>query len=78
VAAIAGKYDWKEGVLAKKQFADRPPAEWQVVRLDLWALAKQPFRIQSIALGASGGGALFDQILLGRTEADLDRLKTGQ
>ena len=74
LAVVAGKYDWKEGVIATKQAADRPPTEWQVVRVDLWTLAKRPLRIQAIGLAASGGGAVFDQILLGRSEADLDRV----
>jgi hypothetical protein len=78
VSVQAGDFSWKEGVIATKPFADRPPADWQVVRVDLWALAKQPFRIQSIALGASGDGALFDQVLLGRTEAELDQAKAGK
>jgi hypothetical protein len=74
VAVVAGKYDWKEGVIAVKQAADHPPAEWQVVRVDLWALAKQPLRIQAVGLAAAGGGALFDQVLLGRSPDDLDRV----
>jgi outer membrane protein assembly factor BamB len=74
VAVTAGKSPWKEGVIAAKQAADRPPADWQVVRVDLWALAKKPLRIQSIGLAASGGGALFDQVLLGRSEAELGRV----
>ena len=40
VAVVAGKYAWKEGVIATRQASDRPPAEWQVVRVDLWALDK--------------------------------------
>jgi hypothetical protein len=32
-------------------------------------------RIQALGLGASGGGALFDQILLGRTMEDVERVK---
>jgi hypothetical protein len=72
---VAGKYDWREGTIATKQAAAAPPAEWQTVRVDLWALSKQSVRIQALGLGATGGGAAFDQILLGRTEADLDRVK---
>jgi hypothetical protein len=41
----------------------------------LWAMSKQPVRVQALGLGATGAGAAFDQILLGRTEADLDRAK---
>jgi hypothetical protein len=75
IAITAGKYDWKEGVIATKQVADHPPKQWQVVRVDLWALAKnQPLRIQALGLGAAGGGAVFDQILLGRTPADIDKI----
>ncbi len=74
VAVVAGMYDWKEGVLATKQVAGRPPPEWQRVRVDLWALSKQPLRVQALGLAAAGGGAFFDQLLLGRTEADLDRV----
>jgi hypothetical protein len=51
--------------------ADRPPSEWQVVRVDLWSLYGRPVRIRSLALGTQGGGAAFDQILLGRREKDL-------
>ncbi|WP_020473606.1 outer membrane protein assembly factor BamB family protein [Zavarzinella formosa] len=78
VAATAGSHDWKEGVMVKQQFGPRPPADWEIVTVDLWAQAKKPFRIQSIALGSSGGGALFDQVLLGRTAADLERAKDGK
>ena len=56
VAVVAGKYDWKEGVIATQQASDRPPAEWQVVRVDLWALTKRPFRVQAIGLAATGDG----------------------
>jgi hypothetical protein len=74
VAVVAGNYAWKEGVIGVKQAADRPQTEWQVVRVDLWALAKKPLRIQAIGLAAAGGGALFDQVLLGRSPADLNRV----
>ncbi len=75
VAVIAGKYDWKEGVIAAESVSPRPSAGWQVVRIDLFKLAKRPLRVQSIVLGSAGDGACFDQILLGRTPEDLDRLK---
>jgi hypothetical protein len=46
------------------------------VRVDLWALTKgKPPRIQALSLMASGGGVLFDQIILGRVTADLDKVK---
>jgi hypothetical protein len=50
-----------------------PPRDWQVVRVDLWAAAKRPWRIRSLTLGVRGGGAAFDQIVLGRTPADLPK-----
>ena len=56
--------------------AGRPPAEWSTVRVDLWAAFEgKPPPIQSLYLRSVGGGALFDQIVLGRTEADLPPAK---
>ncbi|MDR3634916.1 MAG: hypothetical protein P4L84_14020 [Isosphaeraceae bacterium] len=78
INVVAGRHDWREGAIATKQVGGQPPNEWKVVRVDLWALAKAPFRIQALTLGASGGGAAFDQILLGRTAEDLDRVKPVQ
>nr|WP_112474849.1 PQQ-binding-like beta-propeller repeat protein [Streptomyces sp. ST1020] len=50
-----------------------PHGDWKLVRIDLWAQAAGKLkRITQIGLRTDGGGALFDQILLGRTEADLD------
>jgi outer membrane protein assembly factor BamB len=60
-----------EGGEAQKQLGTEAPAEWRVERVDLWALLKKPGRIQTVSFGTSGGGALVDQILLGRTEKDL-------
>ncbi|HEX4000757.1 MAG TPA: hypothetical protein VHX65_19570 [Pirellulales bacterium] len=53
--------------------AGAPPAKWQTVRVDLWASAKKPWQVRSLCLAAKGGGAAFDQIVLGRTEADLPK-----
>jgi hypothetical protein len=75
VNVVAGRYDWREGVIATKQAADTPPADWQVVRVDLWDLARKPLRIQALGLAAAGGGAAFDQLMLGRTLEDLERVK---
>ncbi len=60
---------WEGMTIAKKVAA--PPSAWRTVRVDLWAAAKKPWRVRSLALGAKGGGASFDQIVLGRTEQDL-------
>jgi hypothetical protein len=70
-AFVAGKYNWSEGVLAKKQVADVPPRQWQVVRADLWEMLKKPIQFEALGLAAEGGGAAFDQIVVGRTENDL-------
>jgi len=53
------------------KLADAPSTEWTVVRYDLWEHFKRAVRIRSIAFTARGGPAAFDQIVLGRTEADL-------
>ncbi len=75
VSVVAGAYTWREGMLVEKVLAQRPPTEWQVVRVDLWEVLKQPRRLHALSLGATGGGALFDRVLLGRTEADLPPIK---
>ena len=60
---------WEGTTIVKK--VDAPPSAWRIVRVDLWAAAKKPWRVRSLQLGAKGGGAAFDQIVLGRTEQDL-------
>jgi hypothetical protein len=55
--------------------ADRPPAEWKTVRVDLWAVFKRSVRIRGMRLASTGGPAAFDQILLGRAEEDLPRVR---
>ena len=72
----AGAQTWPEGVLVNKKIAQDPPREWQVVSVDLWALYPHPVCVQALGLAASGGGAAFDRILLGRTKEDLDRAAT--
>lgn len=67
----AGSIRWPEGIQAVKKVADKPPLEWQVVRVDLWELFKRPLRIQCLGLQSVGGGAAFDQILLARSAEDL-------
>jgi hypothetical protein len=74
-AFTAGKYKWNEGVLVEKKITDTPPQKWEVVRVDLWDMHKKPIRLQSISIGTEGGGAAYDQIVLGRTEADLPPIK---
>jgi outer membrane protein assembly factor BamB len=55
--------------------ADRLPAGWKVVRVDLWAIVKKPVRIRGMRLASNGGSAAFDQIVLGRSEEDLPKVK---
>jgi len=62
----------------QKQLSNDVPIEWRVERVDLWGLLKKPGRIQSISFGTSGGGALVDKILLGRTEKDLKETRNDE
>jgi hypothetical protein len=68
----AGEAPKLEGAKPSSQ-AKEPPADWTVVRVDLWKLNGSPYRIRSLTLATVGGGALFDQIVLGRSEADLPK-----
>jgi outer membrane protein assembly factor BamB len=70
VAVYAGEHKPPPGVIAHK-IAEAPPAEWRVVRVDLWKVFGRPVRVQMLGLGCRGGAAEFDQIVLGRTEKDL-------
>jgi outer membrane protein assembly factor BamB len=54
-----------------KKLAAAPPAEWTVVKVDLWEVFKKPVRIRGLRLASVGGPAAFDQIVLGRAETDL-------
>ncbi|MEU6192886.1 PQQ-binding-like beta-propeller repeat protein [Streptomyces sp. NPDC047061] len=53
--------------------ADEFPSDgWRTVRVDLWAASTGRLKkITQLGVRTDGGGALFDQIVLGRTEADL-------
>ncbi len=62
------------GPLPPPHVVEPPTENWQVVRVDLWKLRQEPFRINCLGFVATGGGAAFDQIVLGRTEADLTPL----
>ena len=70
--SAAGKTTPSEGATIVRK-ADAPPLSWQVVRVDLWALVKNPWRIRSLMFNVQGGGAALDQIVLGRTESNLPR-----
>ena len=72
----AGAQPWPRGRAGQQEVAEDPPRDWQVVRVDLWDLYRHPVRIRALNLAASGGGAAFDRILLGRTKEDLDRAPT--
>jgi outer membrane protein assembly factor BamB len=72
VGVTVGDADWEHWASAKVTVPGKPPAGWTTVRVDLWAAMKgKPERVRTLSLMAVGGGAAFDQIVLGRTEADL-------
>ena len=71
VAVSSGDCKWPQGASVDKRIAGAPPTDWRTVRVDLWDMLKKPIDLQALGLGASGGAAGFDQIVLGRTEADL-------
>jgi hypothetical protein len=54
-----------------------PTDDWQLVRVDLWQLAKKPLNVTQFWLAFNNGAGAVDQIVLGRTEADLGAVKTG-
>jgi hypothetical protein len=54
-----------------RKVADSPPAAWTTVRIDMWQLAQSNRTIDMLCLAATGGPAAIDQVVLGRTEADL-------
>ena len=72
VSISSGEPTRFEGAVAV-QHSDKPPGEWSTVRVDLRKLHGKPFSIRSLSLGSEGDGALFDRIVLGRSESDLER-----
>ncbi|MEU1378078.1 PQQ-binding-like beta-propeller repeat protein [Streptomyces triculaminicus] len=73
VVVSVGDAAWlPDSVLVEQRVPGRPPAEWTTVRVDLWALTggRLP-QVTSMSLLSNGGGALFDQLVLGRTPEDL-------
>jgi outer membrane protein assembly factor BamB len=74
IAATIGDAKWKEGVIAEQRLDGPTPKEWQEVTIDLWKMSNgKPPRIQALMLSTVGGSALFDRIVLARTEADLPK-----
>ena len=49
--------------------------DWQLVRVDLWELAKKPLNLTQFWLGFNSGAGAVDQMVLARTEADLEAVK---
>ena len=61
--------------MVEKHVEGPVPTEWTVVRVDLWQITAGRVKVvDQLALRSNGDGALFDQIVLGRTEADLPEL----
>ncbi|MER5299394.1 hypothetical protein ABT039_07985 [Streptomyces lasiicapitis] len=73
VVVLAGATTWPGAAILAQVDIPAPPSTWTTVRLDLWELtrAQADFRVRGLSLRTVGGGALYDQIVLGRTEADL-------
>ncbi|WP_320779244.1 hypothetical protein [Streptomyces sp. CRN 30] len=61
--------------LVEKRIDGPVPTDWTVVRVDLWEFTAGRVQIvDQLALRGNGDGALFDQIVLARTETDLPEL----
>ncbi|MFI8931777.1 hypothetical protein ACIG3E_29405 [Streptomyces sp. NPDC053474] len=73
VLVLAGSPTWPDAAVLAQVTFPTPPRTWSTVRLDLWELARAQaaYRVRSLSLRTVGGGALFDQLVLGRTPADL-------
>jgi outer membrane protein assembly factor BamB len=66
-----GHPDWSPSTVVPLEPAD----DWQLVRVDLWQLAKKPLNVTQFWLSFNNGAGAVDQIVLGRTEGDLDAVK---
>ncbi len=85
VADLGEPFPLREGFWVRTQLAEKPAADWTVVRLDLWntvrygrkdkASWKGGFPVRCINFGAVGGPAGFDRILLARTQSALSAAK---
>jgi hypothetical protein len=74
VAVSAGEATKMEGAAVLRESEAGPSSEWTRVRVDLWkAHGEKPFAVRSLGLGAAGGGAAFDRILLGRSVEDFEK-----
>ncbi|MCX4759451.1 hypothetical protein OG562_00270 [Streptomyces sp. NBC_01275] len=72
IAVSAGEVSWPPESTAAEHRESTLPGQWSLVRLDLWTLTHgNPPPLRGLGLRTVGGGALFDQLVLGRTETDL-------
>jgi len=71
LAVVAGE-PAKFWISKTLRVADRPPRDWQTVRVDLWKEWGKDFLVRSLSIAALGGGAAFDRIRLARSAEDLD------
>ena len=55
------------------EFTEFGRAAWRVEHIDLWKLLKKPSRITDMRLETKGSAIAFDQLLLGRTQEDLQK-----
>ncbi|MDQ1022736.1 hypothetical protein QF035_000318 [Streptomyces umbrinus] len=72
-SASIGDSHWSpQTSMVEKRFEGRVPADWEVVRVGLWKFTAGAVKVvDQLALRSNGDGALFDQIVLARTEAAL-------
>ena len=71
VEVTIGDVKWTEGVVVEKSLTGKPPTEWREETIDLWETTKgKPPRIQALSLRDTGGGAMFDRIILTRNPPD--------
>ncbi|MFJ2770474.1 hypothetical protein [Streptomyces sp. NPDC087300] len=75
-SASIGDSHWPpQTSMVEKRFDGPVPMDWTVVRIDLWKFTAGAVKvIDQLALRSNGDGALFDQIVLARTEGDLPEL----
>ncbi|WTP55733.1 hypothetical protein OHU07_02110 [Streptomyces phaeochromogenes] len=75
-SASIGDSHWPpQTSMVEKRFEGPVPADWKVVRIDLWKFTTGAVKVvDQLALRSNGDGALFDGFVLARTEAALPNL----
>ncbi|MGA6225075.1 WD40 repeat domain-containing protein [Streptomyces umbrinus] len=75
-SASIGDSHWPpQTSMVEKRFEGPVPADWEVVRIDLWKFTAGAVKVvDQLALRSNGDGALFDGFVLARTETALPNL----